>query len=73
MGMNSDKTCRQAPQGTSVVCGVEPLSFASNARATNLRSPSWIALKTATLSAQIDNPYEAFSTLDPVYIFPLEA
>jgi hypothetical protein len=38
----------------------------------NELSPSEIALTSAVRSAQVANPYEAFSILHPEYIFPVD-
>src|SRR5215467_108703 len=62
---NSQISCRQAPQG-----GVSESVSVTTAIASNPRSPSLIALKIATRSAQTVSPYVAFSTLQPPKIRP---
>jgi len=62
---NSHKICRHDPHG-----GVSTSVSATTATASNPRSPSEIALKTATRSAHRVKPYVAFSTLQPVKICP---
>lgn len=56
---NSARTCRQAPQGV-------PGPLSATASRVNLREPAETAFPTATRSAQIVSPYEAFSMLHPV-------
>src|SRR5215472_18089519 len=65
---NSQISWRQAPQG-----GVSVSVSVTTEMASNPRSPSLIALKIATRSAQTVNPYVAFSTLQPPKILPEEA
>ena len=60
---NSHRIWRQAPQG-----GVSVSVSATTATRRNWRAPSETALKTATRSAQSVRPYEAFSTLQPVWM-----
>src|SRR5665213_1787782 len=62
---NSHRICRQAPQG-----GVSVSVSATTATASNPRSPSEMALKTAPRSAHNVKPNVAFSTLQPVKILP---
>jgi hypothetical protein len=64
--INSLSTCLQAPQGPTGTCesGVEIAS------ALNERQPKLTAFTTALLSAQIESPYDLFSTLQPEIIFP---
>src|SRR5256886_5157357 len=62
---NSQISCRHAPQG-----GVNESVSVTTAIASNPRSPSLIALKIATRSAQTVSPYVAFSTLQPPKILP---
>src|SRR5581483_4528298 len=62
---NSQRICRQAPHG-----GVRTSVSAATTTRRNLRTPSEIALKMATRSAQRVSPYVAFSTLHPVWILP---
>src|SRR5712692_2709276 len=62
---NSQINWRQAPQG-----GVNVSVSVTTEMASNPRSPSLIALKIATRSAQTVRPYVAFSTLQPPKILP---
>ncbi len=62
-GANSTITCRHAPQG-------EWPPGVATAIAIHCRSPAAMALHTAERSAQMVRPYDAFSTLQPVKIFP---
>src|SRR6202030_3503259 len=62
---NSQMSWRQAPHGdVSVAVSV------TTAMASKPRSPSLMALKMATRSAQTVRPYVAFSTLQPPKILP---
>src|SRR5262249_47128077 len=65
---NSQRIWRQGPQG-----GVSRGESAITATASNLRMPSETALNTATLSAHIVSPYDAFSTLQPLITVPSRA
>ena len=58
---NSQSSCRHGPQG-----GVGSAVSATTAMARKARSPSESALNSATRSAHMVSPYEAFSTLQPV-------
>src|SRR5437660_971953 len=62
---NSQINCRHAPHGD-----VSESVSVTTAMASNPRSPSLIALKIATRSAQTVSPYVAFSTLQPPKILP---
>src|SRR5262249_12626479 len=62
---NSQMSWRQAPQG-----GVSESVSVTTAMASKPRSPSLMALKMATRSAQTVRPYVAFSTLQPPKILP---
>src|SRR6266704_1320648 len=62
---NSQINWRHAPQG-----GVNVSVSVTTQMASNPRSPSLIALKIATRSAQTVSPYVAFSTLQPPKIRP---
>ena len=64
-GLNSAKTCLQAPHGN---VGIFPEE--ESAIDTKSLCPSETALNSAFLSAHILRPYEEFSTLHPVKIFP---
>ena len=66
VGLNSSSTCKHAPQGRIKSVWLDAIMIRSN-----LLMPSETALNTAFLSAQIANPYEEFSTLQPVNILPL--
>src|SRR5712692_8067822 len=58
---NSQMICRHEPQG-----GVSTSVCVTTAMASKQRSPSEMALKIATRSAQTVRPYVAFSTLQPI-------
>src|SRR5262249_60942240 len=62
---NSQINWRHAPHG-----GVRESASVTTAIASKPRSPSEIALKMATRSAQTVSPYVAFSTLQPAKIRP---
>src|SRR5215813_8777016 len=62
---NSQMSWRQAPQG-----GVSESVSVTTAMASKPRSPSLMALKMATRSAQTVRPYVAFSTLQPPKMRP---
>src|SRR6266581_3682038 len=62
---NSQINWRHAPQG-----GVNVSVSVTTQMASNPRSPSLMALKIATRSAQTVRPYVAFSTLQPPKILP---
>src|SRR5258708_11785070 len=64
---NSQMIWRQAPHG-----GVSVSVSVTTAMESKLSSPSLMALKMATRSAQRVRPYVAFSMLQPVKIFPEE-
>lgn len=64
---NSDKNCRQTPQGVVKECSWK----ATTATALNSVKPALTALQSAFLSAQTDGLYAAFSTLHPPTIAPL--
>lgn len=66
-GLNSAKTCLHAPHGNAGVLPEEVIAIESISL-----QPSETALKTAVLSAQLLKPYETFSTLHPLKIFPLD-
>src|SRR2546423_6593908 len=65
-GLNSARTCRQAPHGNAGF-----LEFVTMPIATKSFSPAAIAAATADRSAQIVRPNDTFSTLQPLKIFPL--
>ena len=66
---NSLKTCLQTPQGAKMPL-ITPLFPPTTAIFENSFSPSEMALKTATLSAQTVGPKAAFSIFVPVKTLP---
>ncbi len=66
--LNSDNLCLDSPHGNIALS--DSASIQATAIESIFVSPSEIALKTATSSAQIVAGYAAFSILQPVYIFP---